>query len=64
MDDVELPLADGLTIKSVLLTDEMPPRHVYRIANAAGGTLGEFATLAEVGAFLTERLHLRPHDSA
>jgi len=59
MDDVELPLADGPTLKSVLLTDETPTRHVYRIVSSAGVTLGEFATLAGGDAFLTERLQPR-----
>jgi len=51
MDDVELPPGGGLTVRSVLLTDEAPTRHASRVFDSAGVTLGEFTALPEVARF-------------
>lgn len=54
MDEFELAHGKGMTVSSVVLADQDPVRHVYRVHDATGTMILECATLAEVGAFAAE----------
>jgi hypothetical protein len=55
MKDVRMTLPDGTHVNSVLLTDQFPLRHIYRVLNPTGTTTADFPTLSELAAYLGDR---------
>ena len=56
-DDASCVLAwlpDGAQVLSTLVLEHVIPRHVYRVVSDSGTILGEFATLVELGMYVSQ----------